>query len=145
MEKWMVVLVAAGFLIPYGTVLAVTGNIHGAEYVRQQEKEAAGKYRILLDREKNGGYLSLEEYLPSVLAAQISPDSEMEALKAQAVIARTYIRRQMGEEKEISELSLDLDRKPREELKKYGENGISGKIQPSGRGSDPDQWNCDDI
>jgi len=45
MEKWMVVLVAAGFLIPYGTVLAVTGNIHGAEYVRQQEKEAAGKYR----------------------------------------------------------------------------------------------------
>ena len=28
MEKWMVVLVAAGFLIPYGTVLAVTGNIH---------------------------------------------------------------------------------------------------------------------
>ena len=63
MEKWMVVLVAAGFLIPYGTVLAVTGNIHGAEYVRQQEKEAAGKYRILLDREENGGYLSLEEYL----------------------------------------------------------------------------------
>ena len=55
MEKWMVVLVAAGFLIPYGTVLAVTGNIHGAEYVRQQEKEAAGKYRILLDREDNGG------------------------------------------------------------------------------------------
>lgn len=43
MEKWMVVLVAAGFLIPYGTVLAVTGNIHGAEYVRQQEKKAAGK------------------------------------------------------------------------------------------------------
>ena len=34
------------------------------------------------------------------------------------MIARTYIRRQMGEEKEISELSLDLDRKPREELKK---------------------------
>ena len=47
MEKWMVVLVAAGFLIPYGTVLAVTGNIHGAEYVRQQEKEAAGgKWRL---------------------------------------------------------------------------------------------------
>ena len=87
----------------------------------------------------------MEEYLPSVLAAQISPDSEMEALKAQAVIARTYIRRQMGEEKEISELSLDLDRKPREELKKIWGKTISGKIQPSGRGSDPDQWNCDDI
>ena len=63
----------------------------------------------------------------------------MEALKAQAVIARTYIRRQMGEEKEISELSLDLDRKPREELKKYGEKRNSGKYSQSGRGSDPDQ------
>ena len=99
----MVVLVSPGFLIPYGTVLAVTGNIHGAEYVRQQEKEAAGKYRILLDREENGGSLSLEDYLPSVLAALISPECDMEALKVQAVIARTYIRRQMGEEKEISE------------------------------------------
>ena len=47
MEKWMVVLVAAGFLIPYGTVLAVTGNIHGAEYVRQQEKE--GGLSLLTD------------------------------------------------------------------------------------------------
>lgn len=55
MEKWMVVLVAAGFLIPYGTVLAVTGNIHGAEYVRQQEKKlrentgsfwTGGKWRL---------------------------------------------------------------------------------------------------
>ena len=81
-------------------------------------KRSCGKIQDPSGPGGNGGYLSLEEYLPSVLAAQISPDSEMEALKAQAVIARTYIRRQMGEEKEISELSLDLDRKPREELKK---------------------------
>ena len=59
-----------------------------------------------------------EAFLIGALAAVIPAEYEPEALKAQAVIARTYIRRQMGEEKEISELSLDLDRKPREELKK---------------------------
>ena len=54
MEKWMVVLVAAGFLIPYGTVLAVTGNIHGAEYVAgkrscgkiQDPSGPGGKWRL---------------------------------------------------------------------------------------------------
>ena len=39
MEKWMVVLVAAGFLIPYGTVLAVTGNI-------QDPSGPGGKWRL---------------------------------------------------------------------------------------------------
>ena len=148
MEKWMVVLVAAGFLIPYGTVLAVTGNIHGAEYVRQQEKEAAGKYRILLDREENGGYLSLEEYLPSVLAAQISPDSEMEALKAQAVILRSscvaggkdlYPQADGRRKRNFGIKSGSGPETEGRAEKNMGKNGISGKIQPSGRGSDPDQ------
>ena len=112
MGKWMVVLVAAGFLIPYGAVLAVTGNIHGAEYVRQQEKEAAGKYRILLDREENGGYLSLEDGRRKRNFGIKSGSGPETAGRAE---------------------------------RNMGKNGISGKIQPSGRGSDPDQWNCDDI
>ncbi len=150
MGKWMIAGAFAGLLLPFGTTLIVTGNIQGMEYSRQQEKMAAGNYRILLDRSggsENGKWLSLEEYLPSVLAVQISPDSEMEAIKAQAVIARTYIRQQMekagdrselAEESpnevetfvepttetvapkiwEISETALDLAGKPREELKK---------------------------
>ena len=144
MEKWMVVLVAAGFLIPYGTVLAVTGNIHGAEYVRQQEKEAAGKYRILLDREENGGYLSLEEYLPSVLAAQISPDSG----SAQSPGSDRKDLYPQADGRRKRNFGIKSGSGPETEgraEKNMGKNGISGKIQPSGRGSDPDQWNCDDI
>lgn len=145
MGKWMIVGVVAGLLLPFGTTLIVTGNIQGTQYSRQQERTAAGSYRIFLDQ--SGGsekekWLSLEEYLPSVLAVQVSPDSEMEAIKAQAVIARTYIRQQMenGSEKleigmsetggevttvgksqsvwEISESDLGLRRKPGDELKK---------------------------
>ena len=145
MGKWMIIGVFAGLLLPFGTTLIVTGNIQGTQYSRQQERTAAGSYRIFLDQ--SGGsekekWLSLEEYLPSVLAVQVSPDSEMEAIKAQAVIARTYIRQQMENESEkpeigmsetggevttvgksqsvweISESDLGLRRKPGDELKK---------------------------
>ena len=109
MGKWMIIGVFAGLLLPFGTTLIVTGNIQGTQYSRQQERTAAGSYRIFLDQ--SGGsekekWLSLEEYLPSVLAVQVSPDSEMEAIKAQAVIARTYIRQQMENGSEKPEIGM---------------------------------------
>ena len=134
MGKWMIAGACVGLLLPFGTTLMVTGNMQGAQYVRQQERMEAGNYRILLDQSEgseNGKWLSLEEYIPSVLAVQISPDSEMEAIKAQAVIARTYIRQQMEKVEngsEISETALGLLRKPREELKKtWGTDGFLDK------------------
>ena len=108
MGKWMLIVACASLLLPFGTTLMVTGNIYGLQYDRQQERAASGNYRILLDRfdsGEKGKWLSLEEYLPSVLAVQISPDSEMEAIKAQAVIARTYIRQQMENGTKGSETS----------------------------------------
>ena len=134
MGKWMIAGACVGLLLPFGTTLMVTGNMQGAQYVRRQERMEAGNYRILLDQSEgseNGKWLSLEEYIPSVLAVQISPDSEMEAIKAQAVIARTYIRQQMEKVEngsEISETALGLLRKPREELKKtWGTDGFLEK------------------
>ena len=41
-----------------------------------------------------------------MLAVQVSPDSEMEAIKAQAVIARTYIRQQMENGSEKPEIGM---------------------------------------
>ena len=54
-------------------------------------------------------YLSVEDYLPGVMVCQTGPEMGMEALKCQAVIARTYIYRQMGDREEIQEEELDLD------------------------------------
>ena len=51
----------------------------------------------------------MEDYLPGVVVCQASPVVGQEALKCQAVIARTYIYRQMGEREEIQEEELDLD------------------------------------
>ena len=81
------------------------GNSHSAD---QGDREVYSR-RIILERYGVRTYLSVEDYLPGVMVCQTGPEMGMEALKCQAVIARTYIYRQMGEREEIQEEELDLD------------------------------------
>lgn len=113
MKKKIWTAIVISLLFPYIATLAIgkaaiTGNEMGRESV-------SGR-RIFLDRE-NGGYMDLEDYLPGVVARQIPADFAPEALKAQAILARTYIRKQMGGESEIPESALDLDFLEEEQLK----------------------------
>ena len=96
MNRRIIVGVLAGLMVPYLTTLAWTGTIHGEELRHEQQAGAVGKRRILLDRGGTGYYMDVEEYLPGVLARQMPADYEIEALRAQAVVARTYIYKQMG-------------------------------------------------
>ena len=81
------------------------GNSHSVD---QGDGEAYSR-RIILERYGVRTYLSVEDYLPGVMVCQTGPEMGQEALKCQAVIARTYIYRQMGERVEIQEEELDLD------------------------------------
>ncbi|WP_374991802.1 SpoIID/LytB domain-containing protein, partial [Acinetobacter pittii] len=45
--------------------------------------------------------MDLEEYLPGVVARQMPAEFELEALKAQTILARTYICKQMDGASEI--------------------------------------------
>lgn len=65
--------------------------------------------RIIIERDQVKTYMSVEDYLPGVLACQTDLSFEMEARKSQAVIARTYIYRIMDGRNEIMEEELDLD------------------------------------
>ena len=89
------------------------GTESAQELQWQEQPKEDSKYRIFLDRGQEGVWLDLEEYLPGVLAVEIPAQYEPEVLKAQAVIARTYIRKQMKETKagilEIQESALDMD------------------------------------
>ena len=114
-----------GFLFsccfPYVVTLGWTGRIGGSRGVLEEigrtdssfaSKEgevslASGK-QIVLDRETTA-YLDVEQYLVGVVARQMPADYEPEALKAQAVIARTYIYQQMGGKNQIAESALDMD------------------------------------
>ena len=84
-----------------------TGN-PGEKSQEAGEGELARR-KILVERKGVRTYIDLEEYLPGVMACQIDTDYEMEALKCQAVIARTYIYRLMDSRTEIYEEELDLD------------------------------------
>lgn len=103
----------AGLMVPYLTTLAWTGTIRGEEIYEEQTEAVSSGRRILLDRGEKEIYVDAEEYLPGVLAVQIPADFETEALKAQAVIARTYIYKQMEKNEsgiwEVPESALDLD------------------------------------
>lgn len=104
MRRLGVVLLLA-LLFPYIVTLAWTGTVEGKA---GRENVLEGK-KILLDRGGSAAYMDMEEYLAGVLAAQIPADYGEEALKAQAIAARTYICSRMGEEDEIAESALDLD------------------------------------
>lgn len=85
-----------------------TGN--GEEEAFAAESSVSGtKRRILVEREGISAYMDLEDYLSGVIVCQIDPECRMEALKCQAVIARTYINRLMEGRTEIHEEELDLD------------------------------------
>ena len=115
---WISCIIAV--LFPYIVTLAVSGGINGI-------RQGAGQNGILGGAEAGSGktvYLEGrgsvdgEEYLVGVLARQMPADYEMEALKAQAIAARTFLYRQMGDRDEIRESELNLEGMGEEQMEK---------------------------
>lgn len=91
-------------IIPYIVTLAWTGRVEGNMQISKDVKKT-----ILLDRGTSPSAIDIEEYLIGVTAMQIPAGYEMETLKAQAIIARTYLYKQMGDKTEIAESELELN------------------------------------
>lgn len=89
-------------LIPYVATLALAGTIKGEE-----KRVAFISGKTVLTRQ--GRTVDVEEYLIGVVGRQMPADYGAEALKAQAVVARTYIYKQMGDAGEIGEEELNLE------------------------------------
>ena len=86
-----------------------------------------GERVIVLDREGAEQPVLLEEYLIGIVAEQIPAEYELETIKAQMIIARTYLYGVMGEEHSIPESALDLDI-----LTESGMQELWGRIISSG-------------
>lgn len=118
----------AALLLPYVVTLAWSGGVGGvngdgmtggSRYIDSGNGGSSGSGdfyigkmgghhgNIYLSGGKKG-YLDVETYLLGVVARQIPADYEPETLKAQAIIARTYIYRQMDGKDGISEEELGL-------------------------------------
>lgn len=105
MIKKTVMAFLLALLFPYIITLAWTGKV--------EEKKAtpmitSGK-KIILDRKNGESYMDVEEYLPGVVAKQMPPDYGKEALRAQAIIARTYIYGKMNGQNEVKESELHME------------------------------------
>ena len=92
MGRFLTGLLAA-LLFPYVVTLALSGSIQGREgFFRREagdEGLVSGDLRIYPKGQK--GYVDGETCVAALVASQMPQDYEMEALKAQAIIARTYL------------------------------------------------------
>lgn len=102
-------------LFPYLFTMAWTGRVEG---MIQMESSAAEKRIVILDRGTEGYPVSVEDYIIGMAAMQIPADYEKETVKAQMIIARTYLYSLMGEENTIPESAIDADIMTEGEMRK---------------------------
>lgn len=105
MAKKIAMVCIVALLLPYIITLAWTGRI---EEKREVPFITSGK-KVILDRKGGETYLDVEEYLAGVVARQMPADYGKEALRAQAVIARTYIYQKMNGQDEVRESELHME------------------------------------
>lgn len=105
-------------LIPYGLTMALTGVI-GQNTITEEFKSG-----IVIHSEAEGN-IDLEDYVIGILASQMPIDYDTEALKAQAVIARTNIMRSMEEEKSSEQADLPFTYITKDQMKEnWGEKNV---------------------
>lgn len=97
MIEWIFVLFTT-LLLPCFLTLLIAGT---------EAKEEEKKSGILLEYE-SGQKVDMEEFLPYMIAGEIDLDYEVETLKAQAVIARTNLMRELDGKKEMKVDHLSL-------------------------------------
>lgn len=100
------ILIAAGLIILIFPVL-ITLVVNKINVSKKTETKLSGKI-IEVDNGKYTIKMDMEDFIPCVLMAQMPIDSPKEVLKAQAVVIRTYILKQMGENTEITLEQLGL-------------------------------------
>lgn len=121
MKKFLLVLLVMA-LVPYVTTLAFTGRLESDGYLWESGGNGGDRTVIV---EQNGKKIpvDLETFLVGVVADQISADYGEETIKAQAVLARTYIYRELDGAESIPEEALDLDCLNRAQMEKLWGTG----------------------
>lgn len=92
-RKRILGLIVLFFLFPYVFMLAYRGGSHPPA----GERAASGRSILLADGKTS---VDLEQFVLYMAAAQIPADYGAEALKCQAILARTYLYKEMKEERE---------------------------------------------
>lgn len=99
---------------------------------KQPEKVLANDSSVTVSVTRSEGNeieeVELEEYVVGVVASEMPADFEIEALKAQAVAARTYVMKSMQESGELSDTTKNQVYKNTEELKEVWKDEYAEKL-----------------
>lgn len=126
MTKKVLTACLVALLIPYIITLAWTGRI---EENKEIPMITSGK-KIYLDRKNKESYMDVEEYLPGVVAKQMPADYGREALRAQAIIARTYIYQRLDQHNEARESELHMEYLEEKQMEKlWGSEAFMGNYK----------------
>ncbi|SFI65994.1 stage II sporulation protein D [Thermoflavimicrobium dichotomicum] len=91
-KLWLYLLILLGSMLVIPTILAFARS---EETIKKQEivnqKSSSPSVLVYLTKEKRVEKVPLEHYVQGVVAAEMPVDFHLEALKAQALVARTYI------------------------------------------------------
>lgn len=111
------ILICVGlYLIPCIATLVIRKNIPETD-----EKKFDSGIIIYISNGNTAAQMDLDEYIVGVVAASMPGDYPLEALKAQAVIARTYLMNTIGSRKRVEATELDQSYYSNETLReKYG-------------------------
>ena len=101
----LVILVSV-ILIP--CVITLLIGREAAMPVSGEADDGGGQIRL----EENGRRIDLQEYLIGVPAAQLQGDTEVEVIKAQMILNRTYFYHRLGTRKALSGAELELQYLP---------------------------------
>ena len=115
MKKQMLLSFLAGLVVPLVLAAALqrqpavtdveSGGLSPTEQLMSGDRTVVLKVK---NRAGNVQQMNLEEYLLGVVLAEMPADFESEALKAQAVVARTYTRKRMeGSKHETAAVCMD--------------------------------------
>jgi stage II sporulation protein D len=142
MKKQILLSFLAGMVVPL--VMAaflqrspVVGDVESGSIMPTQAWTRCDSEVALTVKNKAGNLqqMTLEDYLVGVVLAEMPADFESEALKAQAVVARTYTRRRMdGGKHEAAAVCMDPGccqgyRSPEEYREAGGKESAVGKVR----------------
>lgn len=102
-RKAMVVIVLIVLIFPI-LITFIVSKVN----VNKKNKDVLSGKTIVVNYGSYVAEMDIENFIPCVLMAQMPIDSPIEALKAQAVVIRTYILKQMENETTISSKELGL-------------------------------------
>lgn len=107
-KKYFRVIVACAVIILiFPVLLTIVINKVNNKNDKLEQIILSGR-TIIIENDKYKEEIDMEYFIPCVLMAEMPIDSPQEALKAQAVVIRTYIINKMGKEKSISSKELKL-------------------------------------